>query len=95
NYLQHAEHYNRIILAYREQLQQGAPEDGGQSGQGRVRPQGQAGGTDAGDEGTEEEGAEPYGRDFQPLPPMEPRPRQNDPQPRLFEGPREGNRDGN
>ncbi len=87
NYLQHAEHYNRIILAYREQLAQGAPEEGGQGGQGRTRPQGQPG-SDQGDEGGDDEGGEPYGRDMQPLPPMEARPR-------AFEGPRESNRDGN
>jgi len=75
NYLQHAEHYNRIILAYREQISQG--EEGSNGGQGRARE-------------TEEEGGEEevhsYGRDMQPLPPMEVRPRQSEqPQPRIFD----------
>ncbi len=30
NYLQHAEHYNRIIMAYREQMQQSGEINGGQ-----------------------------------------------------------------
>lgn len=94
NYLQHAEHYNRIILAYREQIAQGVPDDGGQVGQGRMRAPGQPGG-DLGDDGADEEGAESFGRDMQPLPPMETRPRPNEAQPRVFDGPREGNRDGN
>jgi Domain of unknown function (DUF4167) len=51
NYLQHAEHYNRIIMAYREQLPQQGGEGGYQSGQ--PRPQGADG-----NEMTDEEAAD-------------------------------------
>ena len=98
NYLQHAEHYNRIILAYRETLAQG--EDGSNGG-GRQR-QGQPGETAEESEDAGEDEVESYGRDMQPLPPMESaQPRGNDQQPRIFEGVRqegqrgEGNREGN
>src|SRR4029453_5026854 len=49
NYLQHAEHYNRIIMAYRDQLQQ---QGGDMNGNGqRIRVPGESGdGDDFGDE---------------------------------------------
>jgi hypothetical protein len=47
NYLQHAEHYIRIIMAYREQFNQ--PGDG-MNGNGQRRPEAGEGGEDFGDE---------------------------------------------
>ena len=64
NYLQHAEHYNRIIMAYREQLQQPGelPNGNGQ----RLREPG-----DVGDEFGDEEGEDLLDESFQPPhPPM-------------------------
>jgi uncharacterized protein DUF4167 len=66
NYLQHAEHYNRIIMAYREQLQQPGDVMNG-NGQ-RMRPEG-----DAGEEFGDEEGEEVLDDAFQP-PMAQPRP---------------------
>jgi Domain of unknown function (DUF4167) len=74
NYLQHAEHYNRIILAYRETLNQG--QDDGAGGQ---RPR--SSGEDALGEGADD-AIESYGRDMQPLPPLEPQVRQHPAEPR-------------
>ena len=51
NYLQHAEHYIRIIMAYREQLQQ--PGDAANGNGQRMRPEGDVGdefGDDDGDD---------------------------------------------
>jgi hypothetical protein len=51
NYLQHAEHYNRIIMAYRDQFNQ--PHEGGMNGSGqRLRGPGDSGESydDAGDD---------------------------------------------
>lgn len=78
NYLQHAEHYNRIILAYREQVAQA--QDDGMGGQ-RPRPEG-----DVANDFPDEE-TDTLGRDLSPLPPEQPR-RQPE-QSRNFE-PREG-----
>lgn len=88
NYLQHAEHYNRIIMAYREQLQQPGDMSNG-NGQ-RMRPEGEAG-DDFADDDAEDALDDP----FQP-----PMPQQMQPQPRQhggFDGNRhDGNRhDGN
>ena len=59
NYLQHAEHYSRIIMAYREQLQQpGDPANG--NGQ-RIRAEG-----DTGDEFGDEDGDDMLDDGFQP-----------------------------
>jgi hypothetical protein len=55
NYLQHAEHYSRIIMAYREQMHQ--PGDGMNGGGHRMRNPGEAGG-----EGLDEFGDE-HGQD--------------------------------
>jgi hypothetical protein len=55
NYLQHAEHYSRIIMAYREQLNQ--PGEGGMNGNGqRLRGPGDIG--EGGDEFGDDEGAD-------------------------------------
>jgi hypothetical protein len=80
NYMQHAEHYNRIILAYREQT----AHDDGHGG-----PRQAADANDFGDDETDT-----FGRDLSPLPPEQPRRpapefRQRDEQPRLFDQPRE------
>jgi hypothetical protein len=64
NYLQHAEHYNRIIMAYREQLQQ--PHDMANGNGQRMRGPGDDLGEDFGDE----EGDEVIDDGFQPLPPQ-------------------------
>jgi hypothetical protein len=83
NYLQHAEHYNRIIMAYREQAQQngdvmngGAPPMGG-----RFRQEGSAGDDFSGGEGDEGEGSQMSGQPA--FGQGEPQP-----QPRSFDGPR-------
>jgi hypothetical protein len=84
NFLQHAEHYNRIILAHRETQAQGE--------EGRQRP-GQTEGADGDDQG--EDDVENYGRDMQPLPPVEVAPPRQQDQPRVFDR-TDGNRsDGN
>jgi hypothetical protein len=66
NYLQHAEHYSRIIMAYREQLNQPGDMMNG-NGQ-RMRAPGEMG--ESGEEFAEEEGDEGVGEDgfSQPLP---------------------------
>lgn len=98
NYLQHAEHYNRIILAYRETQVQGGTDDAN-GGPQRPRP----GEPSDADEQGEDEG-EQYGRNMEPLPPMEGAarpidPRQpdrgNDQPPRNFEGGRDQGRQDN
>ncbi len=78
NYLQHAEHYNRIIMTYREQqIQNGeAPQPHGQLG--RFRPAGMSD-----EEFAEEEGGEDYGSRPQPQVP-----RPGEPQPRFESGQR-------
>ena len=75
NYLQHAEHYNRIIMTYREQQIQNGEVPSPQTQVGRFRPGGD-------DEFGDEEGGDDFGN-MQPggSQPM----RQNDQQPR-FEG---------
>jgi hypothetical protein len=52
NYLQHAEHYIRIIMAYREQFNQ--PGDAMNGSGPRMRPEGAEGGEEFGDEDGEE-----------------------------------------
>jgi hypothetical protein len=79
NYLQHAEHYNRIIMAYREQQIQQAGETMN-GGMGRPRPQHGGESLDLGDEFGDEEGD-----DLQPEPPVQPV-RGQEPQPRIPEG---------
>jgi hypothetical protein len=82
NYLQHAEHYNRIILAYREQIAQAQDEAAG----GPRRPEAEG---EFADEDTDT-----FGRDLSPLPPEQPRRqpdgRPRDDQPRAFDQSREG-----
>lgn len=72
NYLQHAEHYNRIILAYREQ-------QGGQSAEaanGRQRSENYSGGDETTEEAVEDGGTEETARVVQP----------GEPQPALANG---------
>ncbi len=71
NYLQHAEHYNRIILAYREQ-QGNQP---GEQAAGRQRSEGYSG-DESGDEAFDEGSSEDTARLVQP----------GDPQPALANG---------
>jgi hypothetical protein len=76
NYLQHAEHYNRIIMAYREQQMQQAGEmmNGGM-------PRPRAAGLEPMETG------EDFGEDeIDDLVPDLPQPRGQEPQPRVFEG---------
>ncbi len=86
NYLQHAEHYNRIIMAFRDQqlAQGGEP----MNGQGRQRPFMMHDPMDPGDEFSDEDGDD---NDTQP---PHPGMRHNEPQPSVdsqrFEGPRGG-----
>ncbi|MGE0627455.1 MAG: DUF4167 domain-containing protein [Hyphomicrobiaceae bacterium] len=81
NYLQHAEHYNRIILTYREQqMQQGG--DGMNGGPARLRPEGFDVGDDMDDEGDDAQpdiGGQPVRIDQQS--------RGSEPQPRGFDQP--------
>ena len=56
NYLQHAEHYNRIIMAFRDQ--QMGPGGEGMNGGGRDRPFGAHDGMEPGDEFGDEDGDE-------------------------------------
>lgn len=70
SYLQHAEHYNRIIMAYREQLQQ--PGDGNNGNGQRMRPggsEGLEGGDDFGDDEGDDVGDD-LGGGPQPLMPQ-------------------------
>ncbi len=85
NYLQHAEHYTRIIMAYREQLQQPAGDGANGNGQ-RMRgpPTG-----DVGDEFGDDDGEEGLDDGFQP--PL-PQPQQSQPPPRQHGGYEAGNR---
>lgn len=72
NYLQHAEHYNRIILTYREQQMQ--QQGGSDPMNGRPRPLpgsepfdgGDEGGDEDGDDGQPDLGGQARGGDFQP-----------------------------
>jgi hypothetical protein len=69
NYLQHAEHYTRIIMAYREQLQQPGDMSNG-NGQ-RMRPDGDIGdefGDDDGEEGLDDPFQSPLPQQAQPQP---------------------------
>lgn len=63
NYLQHAEHYNRIILSFREQ--QGGQSADAQNGNGRQR-EAAPGGEEGAEEGFEESGGEEQARVVQP-----------------------------
>jgi hypothetical protein len=87
NYLQHAEHYNRIIMAYREQLQQSGELP---NGSGQHMPDGAQDFGDGGGDG--DDMGDDMGDDgFQP-----PMPHQSQPPVRQqgsHEGHREGNRD--
>jgi hypothetical protein len=79
NYLQHAEHYSRIIMAYREQLQQpgDVPNGHGQ----RLRAEG-----DIGEEFGDDDGEEALDDAFHPPQPQQPQP------PVRQHAPYEGNR---
>ena len=81
NYLQHAEHYTRIIMAYREQLQQ--PGDTANGNGQRMRDPG-----DVGDEFGDEDGEEGIDDGFQPQLPQQ----QPQPPPRQHGGYEAGNR---
>lgn len=63
NYLQHAEHYSRIIMAYREQMGQAGGEFANGNGQ-RMHGEGAEGGDEFGDEGDD------FFDDGFPQPPM-------------------------
>jgi hypothetical protein len=88
NYLQHAEHYNRIIMAFRDQHMGGPGAEGMNGGMGRNRPFMSPDGMEAGDEFSEEDGDEV---DTQPQPMRQ---HEHQPQPRMdnqrFEGHRGG-----
>jgi hypothetical protein len=71
NYLQHAEHYSRIIMAYREQLNQ--PGDGMNGGGHRLRAPGDAG--EGLDDFGEDHGSDATAEDGFPQPVMHPQPR--------------------
>jgi hypothetical protein len=90
NYLQHAEHYMRIIMAYREQLQQ--PGDAANGNGQRIRAEG-----DVGDEFGDEDGDDMLDDGFQMPQPHQPPPQQPHRQHGGYEANRhEGNRnDGN
>lgn len=76
NYLQHAEHYNRIIMAFREQqMAQGGGDV--QNGMGRPRPGGFAEPVSMTDDFSDEDGGE-YGGDVQAQPYAQQQPRVND-----------------
>ncbi len=92
NYLQHAEHYNRIIMAYREQFQQPGEQINGTGGSTGVPRMRQAGdpvdSADFGDDGDDQDdmgGMQPMAAHGQPQPnayaPQQQQPRQ-DQQPR-------------
>lgn len=87
NYLQHAEHYNRIILAYRESQTQTNDENG----QPRQR-MGQPGDAQDGSDDQGDDEVESYGRDMQPLPPVDLPQRSNDQPPRSFDNTRSDQR---
>ena len=88
NYLQHAEHYNRIIMAFREQqMAQGGEM---QNGMGRPRPAGFSEPVSMSDDFSEDEGE--FGSDIQPQQAYAP-PSRGEGQPRHQEGHRyEGGR---
>lgn len=87
NYLQHAEHYNRIIMAYREQqIAQGGGDM--QNGTGRPRPQGFAEPVSMSDDFSDDDGE--FAGEGQPPPSYSQQPRGEGGQPRhegqRFEG---------
>jgi hypothetical protein len=87
NYLQHAEHYNRIIMAYREQQMQQAVEVMN-GGMGRPRPQQGGEGLELADEFGDEEGDEQQTETMlQPVRGQEPQPRMPEGQPRFDDRP--------
>lgn len=95
NYLQHAEHYNRIIMAFREQHVQ---QNGESMNGGFMRNRSQIDGMD-GDEYGEDDGDDmlgegfgqaPRGQEPQPVP----QPRVNDAAPRFADRPRQNHHDG-
>ncbi|HUS98372.1 MAG TPA: DUF4167 domain-containing protein [Hyphomicrobiaceae bacterium] len=71
NYLQHAEHYNRIIMTYREQQVQQSEQQGGSQGRHREAQDNQSGDDDQdgyGDDGDQGQAdAVPRGQEPQPL----------------------------
>jgi hypothetical protein len=83
NYLQHAEHYNRIIMAYREQQMQQSVETMN-GGMGRPRPQHGMEGLELADEFGEEEADDLQPETLvQPVRGQEPQPRMPEAQPRF------------
>ncbi|MGH6816377.1 MAG: DUF4167 domain-containing protein [Hyphomicrobiaceae bacterium] len=87
NYLQHAEHYNRIIMSYRESqvLQSGDMMNGG--GAHRHRPPYGAEAADSGEDYGEDDGVETTVEAAPPLPGSEPQPTLADVPPRPVEPP--------
>ena len=77
NYLQHAEHYNRIILAYREQQMQHSGEPINGNGP-RMRPSGSPDGE--GDDVLDEESDDPGQGEQPPMPRFQDQPRAQDQQ---------------
>jgi hypothetical protein len=85
NYLQHAEHYNRIIMAFRDQQMQQQPGEGMNGSYGRRPAPGE--GMEA-DDLSDDEGDDFLGDGFgQPMRGQEPQPRQHDGQPRFGDRP--------
>jgi hypothetical protein len=83
NYLQHAEHYNRIIMAYREQQMQQSLETMN-GGMGRHRPQSSGEGLEPADEFGDEEADDLQPETvLQPVRGQEPQPRMPEAQPRF------------
>jgi len=85
NYLQHAEHYNRIILASQPTQQPGGIQEMGANGQRVARPEGDLGDGDGFDGDDEMDGDQPAGFESQPRgfegqgqgQPQDPHPQQN------------------
>jgi hypothetical protein len=80
NYLQHAEHYNRIIMAYRDQFNQ--PHEAGMNGGGH---RGMRGPGDMGGESFDDTDDDMAGDDGFPQPFAAPQPQSHPPQPRPHE----------
>ena len=86
NYLQHAEHYSRIIMAYREQMHQAG--EGGYNGNGQQRLRGPNEGAEGGDDFGEDDGDDLLDEGGFPQPSFQPPPQhpQSHSQPRQHGG---------
>jgi Domain of unknown function (DUF4167) len=85
NYLQHAEHYSRIIMAYREQMHQSGE---GYNGNGQQRLRGPNEGAEGGDDFAEDDGEDLFDEAGFPQPSFQAPPQhpQSHPQPRQHGG---------